>query len=179
LRTGFSSGCPLRLCFRRPDHRTTTVREPGSFPPAGHVICQPNILVANTPFPTSSTTFGTDSNGGQPQGMVLGPDNYLYVCEPQNGRIVRFIATNPTPSTPVSSATVFTYSGTGPKEPQCGHFTWTGDLIVSDEASGSGVWEFQNTAAPSISVPLSLSSTPTNVLGICRQCQRLPLHCAL
>ncbi|MGB8537996.1 MAG: hypothetical protein WCD57_16360 [Acidobacteriaceae bacterium] len=144
--------------------------------PGNEQVCQPNVYVASTlstPFPVAPTVFAKDSNLGQPQGMVLGPDNYLYVCEPYNGRIIRFNV-----ASPATQTTVFTASGSGLLQPECGHFTSTGDLVVSDQASGSGVWEFQNTntVAPLISVPLSLSSTPTQVLksALLPSCGLLP-----
>jgi hypothetical protein len=123
--------------------------------PSGEV-CQPSVYTAKTPFPTTATIFATDQSGGQPEGMVLGPDNYLYVCEPQNKTIIRFSAGGPS-----GAVTVFAYTGTGPQNPQCGHFTSDGALVVSDQKAGSGVWEFQNMAGSA--TPTSI--VPTNVLG--------------
>jgi hypothetical protein len=123
--------------------------------PTVYISGGPSSTVYTAP-PSPATSLFTDGTN-QLEGMVLGPDKQLYVCEPKNGRIVRFDTTAENPP----ATLVFSHSETGPQKPQCGHFTSTGDLIVSDEATGSGIWEFQNMAG-SVS-PTTIN--PSNVLG--------------
>jgi len=92
-----------------------------------------------------------------PEGMVFGPDNYLYVCNPNQGAIFQVNTST------AASTQIFQSGNGGPSEPQCGHFTINGDLIVSDEA-GSGIWIFQNSAITTITSPLSFLA-PTLVVG--------------
>jgi len=116
--------------------------------PIVYVSASASSTVYKAAPPTVASAFLTDG-GHQPEGMAYGPDQLIYVCEPQNGMIIRF---DPSLANPIAT-TVFAFSETGPSKPQCGRFTSTGDLLVSDVA-GTGVWEFLN---------MSGSANPTTI----------------
>jgi hypothetical protein len=95
------------------------------------------------------------SLGGTPEGVVYGPDNRLYVCDPTNGAVRRMDPNG------TNIHTVYQAIGSSPlQQPQCGRFSSAGDFYVTSKAAGSGVWKF--TAA---GLAGSLPATPANVLG--------------
>ncbi len=104
--------------------------------------------------PSTTPTLFTSFPGRTLEGIVFGPDQRLYVCDPSHGQIWRI-----SPSTPSTHDVVFQSIGTGLQKPQCGRFSSTGDFYVTDEMGGSGIYKF--TAASLASLP----ATPVNVLG--------------
>ncbi|HEV2342394.1 MAG TPA: hypothetical protein VGS15_11395 [Candidatus Acidoferrales bacterium] len=85
------------------------------------------------------------------EGLVVGPDNaasdnpahpyLLYACDPTHNTIIRFDPNN------VGAGIETVYSGAAAlQKPQCGRFTSTGDLVVTSEVPGSGIWEFKGVA---------------------------------
>jgi hypothetical protein len=80
--------------------------------------------------------------GSNYEDLVVGPDGlFLYACDPAAGKIAAIdLAT-------LTGTTYYTRTAGGPQNPQCGWFTHSGDLVVTDKASGdNAVWLFR--AAP-------------------------------
>ena len=76
--------------------------------------------------------------GSNYEDLVVAPDGSLVACDPSAGKITRIDNPDTTPSPNV----VYTRSANGPQNPQCGWFTHTGDLVVTDRAAGGSAWMF-------------------------------------
>jgi hypothetical protein len=108
--------------------------------------------------PSTAATLLTSFTARTLEGIVYGPDQKLYVCDPGHGTIWRVDPTSV--STALTHIIVFQSIGTGLQKPQCGRFSSTGDFYVTDETAGAGIYKF--TAA---SLAGTLPTTPVNVLG--------------
>jgi hypothetical protein len=74
--------------------------------------------------------------------MVVGPDDWLYVCAPDEGVVFRF---DPAAGgIPRSLDTVEVLDTTGVNKPQCGWFSDKGDLFLTDRDSATAVWIYQD-----------------------------------
>ena len=119
--------------------------QPGDVGSAGSGIA-PFVYMANTDgeqILEIDLTLGADPKisvvyseiGSTYEDLVVGPEGYLYACDPANGVITRI--------DPADFTAVTIHDGTtAPWEPQCGWFTADGNLLVTDRVAGSGVWEF-------------------------------------
>jgi sugar lactone lactonase YvrE len=75
--------------------------------------------------------------GSSYEDLVIAPDGSLVACDPSRGKIVRVdLATSAATQIHLAS------SAGAPFNPQCGWFTHTGDLVVTDKAAGGAAWLF-------------------------------------
>jgi hypothetical protein len=75
--------------------------------------------------------------GSSYEDLVVAPDGSLVACDPSRGKIIRIdLSTR-------EGTTIHESSADGaPLNPQCGWFTHTGDLVVTDRAAGGSAWMF-------------------------------------
>ena len=101
----------------------------------GHIysFAPPSTSVTMLPSVPTSVTMLTSFPGYTLEGIVYGPGQNLYVCDPGHGVIYSF-----SPSTPGTHVLVFQSAVSGLKKPQCGRFSSTGDFYVTDETAGVG-----------------------------------------
>jgi len=121
-------------------------------------------LIASVNTATGATQTLVSNPAAAYEGLVVGPDNanvapsyLLYACDPTHNTIIRFDPNNAPAQGGPAAETV--YSGGAIGAPQCGRFTNTGDLIVTSNVPGSGVWEFQGVA----NIALEAGSFPAPV----------------
>ncbi|HEV2296975.1 MAG TPA: hypothetical protein VGR72_00475 [Candidatus Acidoferrales bacterium] len=108
-------------------------------------------LIASVNTTTGATQTLVSNPAATYEGLVVGPDNvasdnpahpYLvYACDPTHNTIIRFDPNN------LGAGIETVYTGAAAlQKPQCGRFTNTGDLVVTSEVPGSGIWEFKGVA---------------------------------
>lgn len=105
------------------------------------------------------TVVFTFASGLRPEDIAVGPDNLLYICLPENNKIVRMTQTG------TNVETIY-YRGSNaslPAAPQGPRFSFTGDLFFnSGGTTPLGVWKIAGVA----SIPyLGSIPAPVNILA--------------
>ncbi len=105
--------------------------------------------------------------GARFEDLILGADNLLVACDPTNGRIIRM---DPDPATNPSGNFEVVYQAPaagGLQSPQCGWFSHKGDLFVSSQAAGSGVWRITGLSTIPLggAIPAPVRIIGSSILG--------------
>jgi hypothetical protein len=129
-----------------------------------NVLGVSNIYSVDTK--TGAPTLLVSTPNADYEGLVVLPDNtgtypfLVYACDTAGGNVVRF---NPAAATPITPETIYSRGAGLPQHPQCGRGTSSGDLIVTDTATGGGWWIFTGIASKAL---LSgANQTPTQLIN--------------
>lgn len=88
--------------------------------------------------------------------LVVGPDKLLYACDPTKERILRMDQNGG------NVQVVYEAAGADPRRPQCGRFTYSGDLVINTGwPYHSGVWVIPAAQLAALPTPVS----PVQITG--------------
>ncbi len=132
-----------------------------------------DVYVSN---PAEGAIYAVDSDGGPTQtpallfaerkfdigDLVMGPDDLLYVCAPDEGMVFRF---DPAAAEAAGGYTLDDIPAedvldtTGIVAPQCGWFSDKGDLFLTDRLSDTAVWIYEDLVPLSSDAPAAKLAT--------------------
>jgi len=136
-----------------------------------------DLFVSN---PAEGAIYSLDSGGGAEQtpallfserrfeigDLVMGPDDLLYVCAPDEGMVFRFDPIAAEAAGGYSLDDVEVLDTTGIVAPQCGWFSDKGDLFLTDRLSETAVWIYKDLVPLSLAAPAAELATLVPAAGL-------------